>query len=174
MFKPFHPPHIYLDNTIYFITARTRDKWKYFNTDRRKLLINNILKSVIKQYDLQLYAWVILANHYHLLIKIKSNNQLIRFIKSFHGQSAISLNKIDKIPGRKIWVNYWDHCIRDEKDFWRHFNYIHHNPVKHKCVTLINDYKFSSYREYLEKNGEEWLGSCFRLYPIIDFTPQDL
>jgi len=166
-FKPYHPPHIYLDNTIYFIAARTRDKINYFESDQKKLLLKNILFFVVKKYTLDLYAWVILNNHYHLLLSVKGKESIYKFIKSLHGKSAVELNKLEKKSGRKVWVNYWDHGIRDEEDFYLHFNYIHHNPVKHGYVKRMGDYKFSSYGDYRLKNSQEWLDSCFELRHFV-------
>ncbi len=87
-----------------------------------------------------------------------------------HGKVSYLVNKKENETGRKVFQNYWDRCIRDEADFWKHFNYIHHNPIKHGCVKNMEDYKFSSYGFWLNKKGKGWLDSCFRLYPIVDFT----
>ncbi|XOU94463.1 MAG: REP-associated tyrosine transposase [Candidatus Kerfeldbacteria bacterium] len=173
-FKKFHPPHLYLDNCTYFLSSRTLDKKRYFNTDHKKGILADILKSASKRYKIILYGWVILENHYHLLIKVDNKKQLINFIKTLHGKSAIELNKFENKPKRKIWVNYWDKCVESEKDFHTHLNYIHHNPIKHKYVKDMSDYKYSSYQYYLSKYGYEWLENCFYIYPIIDFTSQDI
>ena len=34
----------------------------------------------------------------------------------------------------------------------------------------MDDYKFSSYHDYINTKGEEWLQDCFERYPVIDFT----
>ncbi len=52
------------------------------------------------------------------------------------------------------------------------FNYIHQNAVKHGWVKNMGDYEFSTYKEYLEKNGTEWVEDCFEQYPIVDFTTE--
>ena len=92
------------------------------------------------------------------------------FIKTINGKSAFLLNRMDKVEKRKIWFNYWDTCIRSEKDFWMRFNYTHHNSVKHRYAKKMKDYSFSSYNHWLEKNGVEWINSAFERYPIVDFT----
>lgn len=121
----------------------------------------------------ELYAWIILDNHLHILIRTKTGKMLGKFINSFQGKSAIELNKMDNNLGRKVWYQYWDRCIRNEKEFYTRINYIHHNPVKHKYVKNIEEYEFSSYHHYREKYGEEWLTDCFMKYPIYDFTPEE-
>ena len=173
MYKKHHPPHIYEDDTIYFITARTIGKNKFFNTDEKKKIFYRILKSVLKKYGCYLYAWIILDNHYHFLIKIMTGENLKFFIKDLHSESARKINELDDQIGRKIWYQYWDRCPRNEKDFYSHFNYIHHNLVKHKYVGTqkeVLDYKFCSYQQWIDKKGKEWMSDCFATYPILDFT----
>jgi REP element-mobilizing transposase RayT len=71
----------------------------------------------------------------------------------------------------KVWYQYLDHVIGNEADFYRHLNYIHQNPVKHSFCKDLLDYKFSSIHEYIKRYGKDWVGDCFRRYPIIDFQP---
>lgn len=170
------PPHIYLDDTYYFITARTIDLKNYFNTENKKKILKSIMMRAVKKFELSLLAWVILSNHYHLIIKIDSKNKLSSFINNFHANSSRELNTLENKQGRKIWWNYFDKCLESEKDFWTRFNYIHNNPIKHGYVRSLNElknYKFSSYDFYLKKFGREWLNSVFEQYPIADFTSLD-
>jgi putative transposase len=51
-----------------------------------------------------------------------------------------------------LWQRrYWEHTIRDEKDFERHVDYIHFNPVKHRLVTHVRDWPHSSFHLYVRK-----------------------
>lgn len=168
------PPHIYLDDTYYFLTSRTLGRKPFFNTDSKKKILLDVIREAIRRYGCNLIAWVVLSNHYHLLLKIKEGKQLPDLLRNIHANSSRLLNKSENLQGRAIWWNYWDHGIRDEADFWKHFNYINHNPVKHGYVKEMSDYKFSSYNYWLKKKGQDWIDSCFELYPIVDFTPQDV
>ena len=173
MFKKHHPLHIYENEMIYFITARTTKKEKLFNTSEKKKILYQELKKFLEKYCYQLYAWVILDNHYHLLFKTKIGKNLEYFISDLHSASSKNLNKLDNQKGRNVWYQYWDYCPRNEKDFYQHFNYIHHNPVKHGYVKTQEEVlknQFCSYRRWVDKKGEEWMGDCFATYPIIDFT----
>jgi putative transposase len=40
--------------------------------------------------------------------------------------------------------------LRDEKDFKIRFDYIHFNPVKHKLVSKVNDWEYSSFHKYVK------------------------
>jgi len=50
-----------------------------------------------------------------------------------------------------IWQRrYYEHTIRDEKDFNLHLDYIHYNPVKHHYVQSAKEWKYSSFDKYLK------------------------
>ena len=142
--------------------------------DKKKSFLLDSLKAEFQKRHYSLFAWVVLDDHYHIEFKASQAKELPKIINLVHGRVAFKINKMDGTQGRKVFQNYWDHGIRDEADFWKHFNYIHHNPVKHKYVEYLEDYHFSSYNEWVKKKGKEWIDSCFRFYPIADFTTQDV
>ncbi|MBI5071310.1 transposase [Candidatus Falkowbacteria bacterium] len=173
MFKPHYPPHLYVDQQIYFITARTVNQELFFSSQNKKLILYKTIGEAGRKFQSNFYTWSILSNHYHLLFKMARGKDLPDFIQTINGKSAFQLNKIDRVQKRKIWFNYWDHCIRDEVDFWKHFNYIHHQPVKHglcKTQTEAFQYPFSSAGQWIGKRGLGWIESVFELHPIVDFT----
>lgn len=71
-----------------------------------------------------------------------------------------------------VWYQYVDHVIRNEQDYFTHFNYIHQNPVKHGYVGKLTDYQFSSIHKWLEELGKEWVADCFRDHLVVDFEPE--
>jgi putative transposase len=51
---------------------------------------------------------------------------------------------------RGIWQRrYWEHCIRDDRDYEQQVNYIHYNPVKHNYVHRAVDWPYSSVHWYI-------------------------
>ncbi len=167
--KRHQPRHLYLDNQIYFLTSHTyRDRFCLVDTEKSLLLAT--IKKVFKEYGFQIYGWVILPNHYHLLFNVSRAASLGRVIGAIHGGFTYKINRQESLRGRKIWQNYWDWCIRDEEGFYKHLNYIHHNPVKHGLATDMSEYEFSSFNSWVKKEGSEWVMSLFEQYPIKDFT----
>jgi putative transposase len=169
MLKDHRPPHIYLDKQFYFLTVRCFEGQPYFK-NKQNLVIKTIVKT-IKQFNYGIYAWAILDNHFHLLIKVEK--EFKKFIQILNGRISFNINEFDKIRKRKVIYQYWDHCIRDEADFYKHFNYIHNNPIKHGIVKNIEElykYEYSSFNTWLKKKGREWILSSFEEYPILDFT----
>ena len=168
-----NPPHIYVDNSIYVVTSSTYGSIPYFNSDQKKLIVQEKIFDAILKTDSKLHAWVILDNHYHILFELQEGRFLGKLIKLLNGSSSRELNRMDKMTCRKVWFNYWDTCIRNEKDFYTRLNYIHHNPIKHGYLTdvcALAEYQFSSYLHYLKERGQEWLDDSLRRYPIKDFT----
>ncbi|MDY6874218.1 MAG: hypothetical protein SVR81_09685 [Chloroflexota bacterium] len=90
-------------------------------------------------------------------------------MQRFHGVTAYRLNKLDEAKGRTIWYNYWDRCVRDEKDFWTKFNYIHYNPIKHGYVDRVEDWASSSYTSLITHYGDEWMDNVLRSHPVVEF-----
>jgi putative transposase len=168
--KRHHPYHLYLDNTVYFITARTYQNKRYFNKSRKKEILVKEIRNHFLRFAYHLYAWVVLDNHYHILFETKNGNDLPRVMQYIHGGCSHTINAMEQSRGRKIFQNYWDTGIRNRRAFYIHFNYIHHNPVKHNYVRHIRDYQFSSYQYWSQREGEGWVLSCFEAYPIVDFT----
>jgi len=151
-----------------------------------------LLKEIVLNLDIMLHAWVILREHYHVLLTVGDDERMIsRFVQAFHSKSAIELNKLDGTPGRKVWYQYWDRFPRGEEHFWTIVNYIHYNPIKHgyirprdgsvhvegRFIRIAQDglpdvhatlrlYPFSSYGYYLRTYGEEWLDELWLRYPV--------
>lgn len=168
-----HPPHIFLNDTWYIVTAATLYSRGYLSTAQAKLYVIDKLNELVNAYSVVLRAWVVLDNHYHILFKSRQGKDLSRFFGQLHGATSRQINLWDATPGRQVWHNYWDTCIRTETDFWTRFNYIHHNPVKHGYVKRIEDWPYSSYHHYLQTKGQDWLDDCWQRYPVIDFLKDD-
>ncbi len=50
-----------------------------------------------------------------------------------------------------IWQSkYYEHTIRDKKDFYTKLEYIHYNPIKHKIVKNVFEYPYSSFFQYVK------------------------
>ncbi|MDD2657000.1 MAG: hypothetical protein PHQ18_05560 [Patescibacteria group bacterium] len=170
-----HRPHHIYDGYGYFLTARTYNKIHYFDTNERKNIFVQKLKKLSEKYEVGLFSWVLLENHYHIMFYIKDpildnrKCRLSEFVRSLHSQMTSNLNKIDNSPKRQIWYQYFDYCIRNKADFWKHFNYIIKNPFKHGLTKNLEEafhYKYSSNPTWLKRFGIEGLNESFIKYPV--------
>lgn len=105
---------------------------------------------------------VVLPNHLHCIWRLPENDYDFatrwRLIKHFFSRSCIGVEEVQnqsRISKKEkpVWQRrYWEHVIRDEKDWQRHMDYIHYNPVKHGLVKKPVDWPHSSF-ERAVKNG---------------------
>ena len=116
-----------------------------------------------------LYAWCILPDHYHLLVKTDRIAELRAGIGKFHGRSSFYWNGADDRRGRQTWHNCFDREIKSNRHFWASVNYIHHNPVKHGYTEKWQDWPWSSAKEFLERVGRETAEKLWREFPILDY-----
>ncbi len=55
-----------------------------------------------------------------------------------------------------VWQRrFWEHTVRDERDFQAHVDYIHYNPVKHGLVERVREWPYSSFHRFVRQG---WLG----------------
>jgi putative transposase len=166
---PHQPPHLALDQACYLLTAACYEHRHHLQTPtRRQQLLDQLFEQFILE-GMVVLAWVILTNHYHLLVQVTTFEVLSDIFKQVHGRSSFEWNKADKAQGRKIWYRYSDRLIRSERHYYTTLNYIHYNPVKHGLVASPYDWQWSSVHWYLEEYGRDWLRDLWRRYPVRDY-----
>jgi putative transposase len=168
-FPSHSPPHPLQLQTYYLLTATCYQHQSILaNSSRRQQLLNLILGKFINN-GFKITAWVILANHYHLLVNVLDFKLLSPIFKAIHGFTSYQWNLEDNQQRRKVWYRFADRAIRSERHYYTTLNYIHYNPVKHKYVNSAYDWQESSVHLYLEKYGREWLRDSWLKYPIRDY-----
>ena len=121
-------------------------------------LLRDSFKHHLFRINAELVAWVVLPDHFHMLLSSNGDDisNLMRKIKlSFSSQYRKSM----QLKSGRIWqYRYWDHIIRNQNDYNRHIDYIHYNPVKHGYVSSPIDWGHSSFREFLNEGyySEGW------------------
>ena len=141
------PPHFEVAGVIYFVTTRLKQEGRLVTEAEAEIVVNTILDSS-KRKEMTLYAYVIMPNHMHILIKpiiggISKTTQLIK------GRSSRQVNQ-----GNFWQKGFFDFGILTEEKFREKVNYIHFNPVKWGLVEKAEDYKFSSALTYKTEYGE--------------------
>ncbi len=170
-----NPPHMFIANTKYFITASIYNKIKLLTSEESKLKLLKYIKRSVENYNWKLEDWVILDNHYHLMLE--SDNfpeSLENIMGSIHRYSAIWINKNVSIPANlnKIWHNYWDKCLTFESSYYTRLNYIWNNPVKHGYVDEPQKWKFGSYF-YRYQDEIEYVNKLKMNYPFDNLKIED-
>jgi putative transposase len=151
---------------LYFITSSIVNWIPIFKTERfMKILIDSI-KFCQENKELKIFAYVILFNHFHMLITCKDIRHTIQALKGYTAREIVEelkrsdmteilkeleLNKKEhKIKSNyQVWQeSYHPQMISTDYMFQQKVDYIHMNPVKHGYVCEPEDWKYSSYRYY--------------------------
>lgn len=67
--------------------------------------------------------------------------------------------KLGKEKEKAVWQRrYWEHILRDDNNFAKHFDTTHFNPVKQGYISKPRDWKWSSFHRYFRLGyyPEEW------------------
>ncbi len=162
--KPHTPHHIFIDNIPYFISSAIYQKRLLLASNKIKNYLLQTLKQSFTEKGWQLTDWVILDNHYHLMVKSNQGKALSRILSKIHMQTA-QLISTELQAKKPIWWNYWDYSPRDESDYFVRLNYLYNNPIKHGYVTNLADYPYSSFHQMLKQHGRDSLVEQFKTYP---------
>ncbi|MFB2771712.1 transposase [Pelatocladus sp. BLCC-F211] len=180
-YPPHAPPHPVQDRQFYLLTVACYEHQSHMHSEsRRQQLLNMIfnyfgnlgneeMSTEALTTNLTICAWIILPNHYHLLVRVANFEILSELFRKIHGTLSRQWNLEDNITKRKVWYRWSDRAIRSERHYYTTLNYIHYNPVKHGLVTSPYDWVESSVHWYLQANGRQWLRDLWIQYPVLDY-----
>jgi REP element-mobilizing transposase RayT len=98
---------------------------------------------------IEILAYCLIPNHFHLLIKIKDDNvdhiKISNAFRSFFIAYTNSINKVYGERGGLFQTPYRRVQINDDHYLTQVIHYIHLNPVRHRICSSIADYKYTSY-----------------------------
>ena len=151
----------YVPGACYFFTVVTWHRRPLFDQEDNINLLRLSLKMVMQQRPFRIDAIVVLPDHIHCLWKMPKNDSDYsgrwRAIKQ-HVSSKID-TPVNRRKEKQVWQpRFWEHLIRDEKDWIRHMDYIHYNPVKHGLVKKPIDWRTSSFHRSVKRGWytEDW------------------
>jgi len=75
-------------------------------------------------------AFVVMPHHVHGILVFRSSVQSLgEVVGKFKAASTRGINQLRRTPGARVWHrSYYDHIIRDDRDWWRVRRYIDDNP----------------------------------------------
>lgn len=158
----------------YFFTVVTYKKQEISTHPESRKILHTVISEVKKEYPFKINAWVLLPEHIHCiwtlpdgdadyskrwgLIKLRFSNQTKNL---FFRPELINKSK-QKHRESSIWQRrFWEHEIRDQKDYNQHMDYIYYNPVKHRQVSQVIDWPYSTFHRDAQKGmySSNWGGN---------------
>ena len=141
----------------YHVTVRGNGRQTVFHDAGYYLRFIEQLNDALEKDQVVLYAFALLANHYHLFLETPHGN-IQRFMQRLNTSYSMYHRYKRKTPGHCFQGRYGAKLVNGEDYILRLTRYIHLNPVKvaagkdmpfSKKVNYLKNYRWSSYRCYI-------------------------
>ena len=136
------------------------NKEEIFKQKREKNNFLRLLKKHLKDQDIEIYAYVIMSTHFHILIHVDLK-LLSHFMASVLAEFAEYYNYKHNRNGHVFQDRFCSECVETEQYFWNCLRYIHMNPVHAKNPV---NYQFSSLKEYAAEKDHIIHPKAIKLY----------
>jgi putative transposase len=151
------PLRIEYPNAFYHVMNRGRRREKIFFNDDDRYLFLSILAESVKLFNIKIYAYCLMSNHYHLLVSTPDAN-LARAMRHINGLFTQGVNRRHKLEGSVFKGRYKSVLIDESECFERCVRYIHRNPIKAGLEKELGEYPWSSHNGYLTPRKRlDWL-----------------
>ena len=131
-------PRIEYYGAIYHIIQEGNNKKSILKDDKYKNYLLKTLSEAKEIYDFKLYAYVIMDNHYHFLIKTL-NIPISKIMHKINTRYAKYYNYKTKSTGIVFEDRYTSILVENESYLLTLIRYIHNNPVYSKMCSSIED-----------------------------------
>jgi putative transposase len=150
-----------VENGFYHVFNRgISRKHIQFSRHFQELFFNQIALS-LKKYSVEIHAYCLMTNHYHLLIKTPDAN-LDRFMQHFGSGLSRKINMILGGDGALFKSRYRSVRVDSEVYLLQLMKYIHLNPVEAGFVDKPEEYRLSSFPAYIDYDTpKKWLKTDF-------------
>jgi REP element-mobilizing transposase RayT len=144
-------PRTFSSTGIYHIILRSVNQRIIFeeDSDYHKFLF--VLRECTKKYDVLVYAYCLMDNHVHLLMKIPPDN-MSAFFQSLGTRFVRWYNNKYMRIGHLFQDRYYSVAIEDDRAFLSVIAYIHNNPIKANICSFCSQYRWSSFNAYYGEN----------------------
>jgi REP element-mobilizing transposase RayT len=156
---PRHP-RVHAAGLLYHVMARGNNGQKIFLSQSDFQAFIEALRTVRQRYPFSLYAYVLMSNHFHLLLEV-DRFPTARILQSLLTGYARRFNRKHRRRGHLFEGRYKAIVCDRDSYLLELVRYIHLNPVRAAMVKRPGGWRWSGHEEYL---GKENRG-------LIDFGP---
>jgi len=158
---------------LFFFTLVTHPRRALLINPSARTALRRAVQDVRRRHPFLLEAIVLLPDHLHMLMKLPEGDADFgvrvggikrRFTELYlaggQEEASVSAGRFRK-RYRGVWqARFWEHTIRDAKDFRLHLDYVHANPLKHELVARVGDWPWSSFHRYVRwgEYESDWAG----------------
>ena len=137
---------------IYHVVIRGINKQLILEDDEDNQKFLEVLKECKMLSEYKIYAYCLMGNHIHLLLKIEKED-LGKIFKRIGARYVYYYNWKYKRSGHLFQDRFKSEPIDDDSYLLTVLRYIHNNPVKEGMSKSTDNYRWSSYNEYRKSNN---------------------
>jgi len=138
------------ETNIYHIMIRGINRQNIFVDDEDNEKFINTLAKYRREMEYELYAYCLMGNHIHLLVK-EGNEVLSNTMRRIGASYVYWYNWQYDRKGHLFQDRYKSEPVEDDTYFLTVLRYIHQNPLKAGLTKKIDLYQWSSYQEYIKE-----------------------
>lgn len=143
----------------YHVMNRGAGYQTIFRTTKHREIFISLLSDASERFKIEIHAYCLRDNHYHLLIKTSHGN-LSKAMRHINGVYTQRYNRLEKTDGPLFRGRYKGILVDKDCYLLQVSRYIHRNPLDLKSAQQLAQYPWSSYRRYIQsKKAPVWLNT---------------
>ncbi len=139
------PLRVHYEGAVYHVTSRGNERKNIVRSDKDRELFLWVLAQVVEDHHVMCHAWVLMDNHYHLLVETPEAN-LSRAIRHLNGVYTQKFNRRNNRVGHLFQGRYKAIHVEKGTHLLELCRYVVLNPVRARLVKHPRKWKWSSYR----------------------------
>lgn len=167
------------ESNLYHVMLRGNGQRQIFQDDEDNRRFIEALRSYKETCGYQIYAYCLMGNHVHLLIRINPDGEpLNKIFRRIGAHYVYWYNRKYHRAGHLFQDRYKSEAVEDEAYMFAVLRYIHQNPVKAGIAQAMDSYPYSSYHEYLsprpmQLTDADFINSLMNRRAFIAFHKKD-
>lgn len=135
---------------LHHVTQRGNYRQNIFYEDQDRIIYLKYIDENAKKYGVKIYAFCLMDNHVHFIVKPDENDSLARAFRVTHQKYSLYINKRLNEYGHR-WQSRYYSCVLMGSHIAKAIRYVENNPVRARMVEMPWNYPWSSARAHLGK-----------------------
>jgi len=136
------PADILNPTRVFFATTKTSMGMRLLQSERNANLLVDVLRSLVAEHRFKLPDFVIMPDHVHLLIEVRSDMTIEKAMQLIKGRFSHRLSHEFGYKGEVWQRGFTEVQVMNKQDFESHRAYIAENPVKAGLAASAAEYPF--------------------------------
>jgi len=135
------------EGALYHLLSRGNQGTDIFVDEKDRGRFIDTVGDMSEKYDMDIFAYVLMNNHYHLLVRTRQAN-LKKAMQWFGTTYTQRFNRRHFRSGHLFQGRYKSIIVQNDAYLMQISYYIHRNPLRAGIIDRLADYPWSSYRVY--------------------------